>query len=50
MVSSLNIRLSHKKIKTLRRKDLEDQFMEVQDEAFSLIEEITKRDQEGPRD
>ena len=46
MVNKLDIRLSHNKIKDLQRKDLEDKFMEVQDEAFNLVEEITKKDQE----
>ena len=46
MVSKLDIRLSHNKIKKLRREDLEDQFMENQDELFRKGQEITKKDQE----
>ena len=40
MVSKLDIRLSHNKIKKLRREDLEDQFMENQDELFRKDQEI----------
>ena len=46
MVNKLDIRLSRNKVKDLQRKDLEDQFMEVQEEACDLIEKITQKDQE----
>ena len=46
MIRKFDICLSRKKIKILPRKDLEGQFIEVQEEVFKQAKEIIQKDHE----